>query len=259
MIPEETLSSLHCEDFIWEGTQHLPEFRSGLISYWRECVALSRKLVRIFALALDLPEDHFDRLVSYPGSDGAINYYPAAKPTGMTEDATTSAPQDVGLGSHTDLQCFTLLWQDQVGGLQVLSKAGQWLRVPPIEDTLVVNIGDYLMRLTNDEFVSNVHRVVSHAPVDRLSMPFFFGFNFNETVAVLPSCIDEQHPAKYEPISCGDVSNTSLTIRTLLTLVRCSGARSDSQWYGWPGSRTLTRRGLVAFCVIILRLESYLG
>ncbi|KAL4724522.1 hypothetical protein ACLX1H_007963 [Fusarium chlamydosporum] len=203
-IPDSVKSALHCEDFIWEGTRHLPGFRDSIINYWKECVMLSRSLVRIFALALDLPEEVFDELVTYPGSDGAINYYPAMKPGSEGSDGQ---PQEVGLGSHTDLQCFTLLWQDQVGGLQVLSKSGQWLCVPPVEGTLVVNIGDYLMRLTNDRFVSNVHRVVGRAPIDRLSMPFFFGFNFNETVAVLPSCVDEDHPAKYEPISCGDVSD----------------------------------------------------
>jgi isopenicillin N synthase-like dioxygenase len=115
-------------------------------------------------------------------------------------------PVDLGLGAHTDLQCFTLLWQDAVGGLQVLTKEGQWVKVPPIEDTFVVNIGDFLMRLSNDRFKSTVHRVYNHATVDRYSMPFFFGFNFDEKCSVLPTCTSEENPPKYEPISCGDVS-----------------------------------------------------
>lgn len=90
------------------------------------------------------------------------------------EDAA-DAPIDVGLGAHTDLQSFTFLWQDSVGGLQVLTKEGQWIRVPPIADTFVVNIGDFLARLSNDRFTSTVHRVYNRAPVDRYSMPFFFG------------------------------------------------------------------------------------
>lgn len=200
-VPATVVSALHAEKFIWDGTSHLPDFRDAVINYWQECVSLARRLVRIFALSLDLPENYFDDIVTYPGSDGAVNFYPGVEPNGGSRTNL-----DVGLGSHTDLQCFTLLWQDEVGGLQLLSKSGQWLKVPPIEGTLVVNIGDFLMRLTNDRFISTVHRVYNRATVDRLSMPFFFGFNFNESVAVLPSCVDEAHPAKYEPISCGEVS-----------------------------------------------------
>lgn len=169
----------------------------------------SRRLVRVFALAFNLPEHYFDSIVTYPGSDGAINFYPA-----MDANSPAIGSVEVGLGSHTDLQCFTLLWQDEIGGLQILAKSGQWLIVPPVEGTLVVNIGDFLMRLTNDQFISNVHRVYNRPTVGHLSMPFSFGFNFNETVGVLPSCVDEEHPAKYEPISCGEVSSVPVVVAT---------------------------------------------
>lgn len=78
-----------------------------------------------------------------------------------------AASDDIGLGSHTDLQCFTLLWQDMIGGLQVLTREGQWIKATPIKDTFVVNIGDYLMRLTNDRMKSTVHRVYNRSTVDR--------------------------------------------------------------------------------------------
>lgn len=136
----------------------------------------------------------------FPLSDSAFNFYP-----GSTSEAVANATDDIGLGSHTDLQCFTLLWQDSIGGLQVLNKDGQWIKATPMPGTFVVNIGDYLMRLTNDRFKSTVHRVYNRSTSDRYSMPFFFGFNFNETCGVLPSCVSEENPAKYEPISCGEV------------------------------------------------------
>ncbi|KKY20787.1 putative 2og-fe oxygenase superfamily protein [Phaeomoniella chlamydospora] len=176
-VPEEVRPYIRGEEFVWEGTTHLPGFQRDCIKYWQECLKLARRLVKIFALCLDLPEDYFDKVTSYPGSDGVFNYYPK-----MTE-AEVAASEDVGLGSHTDLQCFTLLWQDMIGGLQVLNKDGQWIKATPIEGTIVVNIGDYLMRLSNDRFKSTVHRVYNRSTVDRYSMPFFFGFNFNENGA----------------------------------------------------------------------------
>ncbi|KIV91974.1 hypothetical protein PV10_06459 [Exophiala mesophila] len=197
-VPAEVKPWIRGENYVWEGTDHIPGFKEGCITYWQECLKLARRLVRIFALCLDLPEDYFDSVTTYPGSDGVFNYYPA-----MSEEEA-KASRDIGLGSHTDLQCFTLLWQDMIGGLQVLNNGGQWIKASPIEGTFVVNIGDYLMRLTNDRMKSTVHRVYNRSTVDRYSMPFFFGFNFNETCGVLPSCVDNDHPAKYEPISCGD-------------------------------------------------------
>lgn len=115
---------------------------------------------------------------------GVFNYYPT-----RTEEEIED--KFVGLGSHTDLQLFTLLWQDSVGGLQILTREGQWIKVrrrglrkptradsikaPPIEGTLVVNIGDYMMRLCNDIYKSTVHRVTNESTEERVSMPFFFG------------------------------------------------------------------------------------
>ncbi|OLN89051.1 putative iron/ascorbate oxidoreductase-like protein 2 [Colletotrichum chlorophyti] len=198
-VPEDVRPWMKHEDFVWEGTAHLPGFKEDMVTYWRSCLTLARSLIRIFALALDVEEDYFDNVITYPGSDSVFNYYP--QNTGPQD-----AEIDVGIGAHTDLQCFTLLWQDTVGGLQVLTKQGQWIKVPPVDGTFVVNIGDFLQRLSNDRFKSTVHRVFNYAPRDRYSMPFFFGFNHNEQCSVLPTCASEDNPAKYEPISCGEVS-----------------------------------------------------
>lgn len=62
-----------------------------------------------------------------------------------------------------------------VGGLQVLNRDGQWIKAVPVEGAIVVNIGDFMMRLCNDIYISTVHRVYNRATVERVSMPFFFG------------------------------------------------------------------------------------
>lgn len=171
-VPENVKPWLMSEDFVWDETSHLPGFQEDMLAYWQQCLTLARRLIRVFALALDLPETYFDHLVTFPGADGVLNYYPKNEEPATRDDGNVAV--DVGIGAHTDLQSFTLLWQDMIGGLQVLTKDGQWIKVPPIEDTFVVNIGDFLMRLSNDRFKSTVHRVYNRALVDRYSMPFFF-------------------------------------------------------------------------------------
>ncbi|KAL2067770.1 hypothetical protein VTL71DRAFT_15866 [Oculimacula yallundae] len=196
-VPKEVQPWIRGEEFVWEETSHLPGFKQEVLQYWASCLTLARKLVRIFALSLDLEEDYFDSRTTYPGADGVFNYYPRA-----TEEETKS--NSVGLGSHTDLQLFTLLWQDMTGGLQVLNREGQWIKATSVEGTIVVNIGDFMMRLCNDMYKSTVHRVYNRSKVERVSMPFFFGLNFNCVEGVVPSCTSEDNPPKYEPISCGD-------------------------------------------------------
>jgi isopenicillin N synthase-like dioxygenase len=68
-----------------------------------------------------------------------------------------------------------LRYSQQTGGLQVLNREGQWIKAIPIEGTIVVNIGDFMMRLCNDIYKSTVHRVYNQSAAERVSMPFFFG------------------------------------------------------------------------------------
>ncbi|KAF4832251.1 2-oxoglutarate-Fe(II) type oxidoreductase hxnY [Colletotrichum siamense] len=170
-VPDHVREHLPKEDFTWTDSGDdavLPGFKSALLSHWRACLDLSRRLIRIIALALDLPEDHFDGATTYPGGDFAVNFYP-----GHGDDPVED-PDEVGVGAHTDLQIMTLLWQDEHKGLQVLNSSGEWMWAPPVPGTFVVNIGDFLMRLTNDRLKSTVHRVLQHGREDRISMPLFF-------------------------------------------------------------------------------------
>jgi len=169
-IPEEIRRGFRMDDYCWIQTANLPMFKDHILAYWRSCLSLARRLIKIFALALRLPEDYFDKMTSHPDAAVALNYYPQL-PSYTSEDEL----ENVSIGSHTDLQCFTMLWQDQNGGLQLLNRDGEWINAVPIEGTLVVNIGDYMMRITNDRFISTVHRAKNFKPCERYSMPFFFG------------------------------------------------------------------------------------
>lgn len=147
----------------------LPGMKQATVKYWQACLTLARQLTRLFALALGLPEDGLDNLVTFPGGDGSINFYPTMAPPTASDES-----ESIGLGSHTDFGSFTILYQDEVGGLEVINADGQWVQAVPVPGTFVVNIGDFLMRMTNDRWKSTVHRVVvNRSGRDRISMPFF--------------------------------------------------------------------------------------
>ncbi|KAJ0115144.1 hypothetical protein J7T55_001553 [Diaporthe amygdali] len=211
--------------FPWSQTTTVPHFAPAVIAYWRSCLALARALVRSFALSLDLPEDFFDAKVTHPDAALALNYYPPLPLTPAHSPSPDQSPtlspssqqqqqEQVSIGSHTDFQLFTILHQDTVPGLQVLSREGQWLNAPPIPGTFVVNIADYLQRITNDVYVSTVHRAINNGGGgggssnsqqnhrERVSMPFFFGFNMDESCAVLDSCVGPGRPRRYDEVSC---------------------------------------------------------
>ncbi|KAI3396757.1 hypothetical protein diail_11719 [Diaporthe ilicicola] len=224
----------HLQRFPWSQTRTVPHFAPAVIAYWRSCLVLARALARCFALSLDLDEHFFDAKVTHPDAALALNYYPPLLPTpaqsperqlspsSSPSSASSPSPQpqeqqqqeeQVSIGSHTDFQLFTILHQDTVPGLQVLSREGQWLNAPPVPGTFVVNIADYLQRITNDTYVSTVHRAINtgggacgghHHGRERVSMPFFFGFNMDESCAVLDSCVDAAagRPRRYDEVSC---------------------------------------------------------
>ena len=196
-IPPEIKKYLRQEEFHWDATSNLPHFKPSIIAYWRSCLHLARALVHSFALSLSLPEDFFDKKFSHPDAALALNYYPP-----IPKPATPSLEDEVSIGSHTDFQLFTILWQDDAGGLQVLNRAGQWIHAPPTKGTFVVNFADYMQRITNDRYVSTVHRAQNYSGKERISMPFFFGFNLNESCGVLESCVGEGEEKKYDEIAC---------------------------------------------------------
>ncbi|KAH8653599.1 hypothetical protein BX600DRAFT_515862 [Xylariales sp. PMI_506] len=165
------------------------KFKDTMLEYQRELLKLARKLMRSFALALGVEENYFDDVVTAPFISILLQHY---HPTGEDWEEKDS------FGAHTDYETFTILAQDPVGGLEVLNKNGIYVPAPYIPGTFVVNIGDFLERVSNDKFVSTVHRVRNTSGVERYSIPFFFSFNMDANVGVLPNCTSPENPAKYQ-------------------------------------------------------------
>ncbi|MEQ9607313.1 MAG: 2-oxoglutarate and iron-dependent oxygenase domain-containing protein [Kiloniellaceae bacterium] len=185
------------------GPNQWPEgqaaFRAALERYHAEMCRLGGHLLHAFALALDLPETYFDALVTKPLATLRVLHYPPQ--FGEVDD------RQIGIGAHSDYECFTILAQDEVPALQVLNTAGEWVAANPIPGCFVVNIGDQMARWTNDLFASTVHRAVNRSGRERYSIPFFFGPNYDTVVEALPSCVTAERPARYPAITSGDYIN----------------------------------------------------
>ncbi|PYI20836.1 Clavaminate synthase-like protein [Aspergillus violaceofuscus CBS 115571] len=179
----------------WPSEDELPGFRRTYIEYFAEALTLCRSLMRIFALALDLPEEFFDPMMEYPGATSRMLHYPPQSANDTSR---------IGLGAHTDYECITILSQDKVPALQVRNSSEEWITVQPLPNTLVVNIADCLSMWTNRRFKSTVHRVINITGEERYTIPFFFGVDYNTTVSVLPSCISEDSPACQKPFEAGE-------------------------------------------------------
>ncbi len=189
----------HFATNLWPGR---PEgLRPIYERYYRVMDTLAIDLMRLFALALGLPENYFDSSVDRSISRLRVRNYPAP--------LEPPVPGQLRAGAHSDYGSLTVLkTEDRPGGLQVQGRDGIWLDVPHRPGCFVVNIGDMMARWTNDRWVSTLHRVVN-PPLERAaesrrqSVVFFQNPNYDAAVACLPSCSDADHPAKYPPTTSG--------------------------------------------------------
>jgi isopenicillin N synthase-like dioxygenase len=165
--------------------------------YYRTLSGLVVVLMRLAALALGLEETVFDRKVDRSIGTMRLNYYPA--------QTASPRPGQPRAGAHTDYGGFTILsGEDVPGGLQVRARSGEWIDVRTEPNNFVVNIGDLLMRWTNDRWLANLHRVVNPPSMSaprgaRLSIAFFSHPNYD----VLVECIAAPGEAKHAPILSG--------------------------------------------------------
>ena len=171
-------------------------WRGVVEDYYTAVFELGQRLLEGFALALGTDRGFFRGLYTRPLVRARLIHYPPQ------QDGT--ADGQYGAAPHTDWGCMTILWQDDVGGLQVKNRSGEWIDAPPIDGTFVINIGDMLERWSNDLFVSTPHRVVNASGRERYSIPVFYDPDFATVVECLPNCSSAANPAKYERTIAGE-------------------------------------------------------
>ncbi len=156
----------------------LPELKPLLLDWQQAMTGMSLRLLRAFAEALSLPQEAFDRLYGdQPNEHIKLMRYPGQAPQQSNQ----------GVGAHKDSGFLSFLLQDRQAGLQVEIEEGRWIDALPLENTLVVNIGELLELATNGYLRATVHRVLSpQAGNERLSIAFFLGAQLDAVVPLYP-------------------------------------------------------------------------
>ena len=202
-LPQSPYYTVHRETWfepnIWPARP--PGFRGHLCAYYRAMERLAAALMRIFALALDMPEEFFADKIDRHITAMRLNHYAEAERPPL--------PGQLRAGAHTDYGSLTILLATAAaGGLQVRSGDGAWCDVEPLPDTFVVNLGDLMAQWTNDRWVSTLHRVVNPPPdrragSRRASIAFFHQPNHDAVVECLPTCRAPGDAPRHAPTTSG--------------------------------------------------------
>ncbi len=173
----------------------LPGFQPVVQRCFDTLLEVGRRLHSAFAMDLGLDDDFFADKIDRPQATLRLLHYPVPH--------AEVPPGQIGAGAHTDYGNVTLLATDGVAGLQVRRRDGTWIGAPALAGAFICNIGDCLMRWTNDIYLSTPHRVLKPA-AERYSIAMFVDPNPDALVSAVPSCVPEGRSPRHPPISAHD-------------------------------------------------------
>ena len=175
-----------------------PEFRDELTNFYKACLEGAYRIQRVFSKALGLERDFFVQYHQGENVSLRLLYYPSSGIDDVAEG-------QLGAGAHTDYGMITLLFQNDIGGLEVQDGEGTWHSVTPENDAIVINTGDLMERWTNGKYRSTPHRVQPKlGDVDRYSIAVFVDPDTETPVKVLDSCLKPGEEPGYPEITAGE-------------------------------------------------------
>ena len=184
---------LGLDDNQWPSAEELPNFRQQVELYAQKMEQLGKRMLPIYARALDMPDDFFNDAFIDPLFRLRMTHYPP-----VTEDGDGS----FGIAPHVDTSFMTILAQDQPGLTVFSERRKVWVKAPAKRNTFIVNTGELLKQWTNNRFLSTRHFANNNTGnQSRYSIPFFFNANPHYVMSCISSCYDETNPPKYPPIS----------------------------------------------------------
>ncbi|XP_046549417.1 2-oxoglutarate-dependent dioxygenase htyE-like [Haliotis rubra] len=158
---KETFNYSACEDHLnIKYPDNVPGMEAAFSTFFTYVTHLAHRVLDVMSLSLGLQDRYYlrkrHRSLGGKKSPATLRsiYYPP-----LPDDGSIKHGQ-LRCGEHTDYGTLALLFQDKIGGLQIRSMDGTFISVPPIEGTVVVNIGDLMQRWTADKLKATVHRVV---------------------------------------------------------------------------------------------------
>lgn len=165
----------------------MPDLKPRMLAYYDKVNTLGYELLKLFELSLDFAPGTLKASFAKDMNSLRLLHYPPQKPDDSGEN--------LGARGHTDTNAFTILAQDPNGGLEVRNRDGEWVAVPPIAGTLVVNVGEVLKVWTDGVFTSAVHRVINRSGRRRYSIPFFMYPSFDAEIRTLIKNPDPENVA----------------------------------------------------------------
>lgn len=185
------------DDNQWPEKDALPDFRSTVEQYAAALETLGKRLMPIFATALDMPSNFFDEAFEKPLYRLRMTHYPP-----MQSQSRSQPDNEYGIAPHVDTTFCTILAQDKAGLTIFNERRQKWIQAPMLENAFIVNSGELLRQWTNEKFLSVKHFANNNTgDTSRYSIPFFLNANANYQMTCIPSCCDPNNPAKYPPIS----------------------------------------------------------
>ncbi len=182
----------------------LPEFRDSLLRYYAQVDTLAYRMLALFEQGLALPEGALRRYFTDPMTMVRLLHYPPQQPSDSGEH--------IGVRPHTDNGAFTILSQDDTGGLEILGRNGEWIAVPPIPGSFVINLGEMMKLWSDGIFLATPHRVVNRSGLERYSVPYFLMPDYDTRIAPLVKNTGEFNEpilhntlARGQDISCGEI------------------------------------------------------
>lgn len=174
---------------------HPESFRDVLHEYASRTKRIRDDIIRAMAKLLELEEDYFiNQITDKAPTFARFNYYPPCPWPDLV----------FGVRPHSDASVLTFLLVDNgVGGLQV-QRDDKWYNVPAKPYTLLINLGDSMEIMNNGIFRSPVHRVVTNAEKERISLAVFYGVDAEQVLEPAPGLLDEKRPARYRKLKAKD-------------------------------------------------------
>ncbi|KAF2314471.1 hypothetical protein GH714_026793 [Hevea brasiliensis] len=174
------------------------EFRSALNDYISAVKKMACEILEMMADGLIIqPRNVFSKLLMDEQSDSVfrLNHYPPCTGPGIQ---TLNSNNMIGFGEHTDPQIISVLRSNNTSGLQISLGDGNWISVPPDQNSFFINVGDSLQVMTNGRFKSVRHRVLANSMKSRVSMIYFGGPPLSEKIAPLPPLMKGEEESLYK-------------------------------------------------------------